>query len=353
MTDKKSAANGLNLPQNVEVSRLASGKFRRYHQRNWRQRVLDLKTVALNLRDVWLVIIGTMQAVFLLLTRRPDAVLLNGGAIGLPVAWGCRLLRVPYAVHESDLVPGLANRLAAKHAQLVMFGFEPDRRLAEQYQSKMTVTGIQLRSEFKAPPTRDEARQKLNISENEPVVLITGGSLGGRRLVGLVAAQIDQLVKQAQIIHITGPANVDTAQTAWNNLNQSQQPRYQIIDYVREGMIYFMAAADVAVTRAGATTLAELAQVGVPTIIVPNPRLPGGHQIKNAKWFSQRGAAITLSEDELSANPTLLNDTITSLLEQPDERKTLSESIKALSNPDATQTIAQHLLQLAAKDKSK
>lgn len=343
VTDRRSTVDP---PAGVRLNRVYSGKFRRYHGRSWWQRLIDLPTLLLNLRDVVLVILGFIQSLWLMLRRRPDVVFLNGGAICLPISFVCRLLGVPYLIHESDVVMGLSNRLAASHAKLILFGLEPGEAVRASLKAQTKVVGIQLRPEFNDPPSRANAKQALGLAADAPAVLITGGSQGAQNLNRVIYAVAEDLSLSAVVFHIVGHGHGDEASQVNSALKPELQPNYRISEYEPHRMMILMAAADVVVTRAGATTLSELAQLGAATVIVPNPMLTGGHQSLNAELFAENGAAVVLSESELLADPGLLSQTVSQLINDKSKRAELSRQIKLLAQPDATEQIVAAVRQV-------
>lgn len=339
VTDHNPAAAAALSGSRWPIKRLRSGKFRRYHGRGWSSRLLDIGTLMSNLVDLFKVGVGLIQAVGLMLRRRPDVVFINGGSVGVPVAWAARLLGRPYLIHESDTMAGLANRLIEPSARRVLIGLAN----ADQVQDERhVVTGIPLRPGFAEAKAGGAiaARRKLGFNTAKPMVLITGGSQGAANLNQAVVSIAPRLVESANVVHLAGAANVARLKSRTEGLGRG----YRLVGFAAEEMADYLAAADLVVARAGASTLADLAYFAKPAIIVPNPMLSGGHQLSNARSFTEAKAALVLDEDELKNSPERLLDAIRGLLGDKKHLARLSRAIAGLARPDATQDIAKQIL---------
>lgn len=337
VTDRSRVARSITSDLNDETHRLLSGKFRRYHGRSWIQRLSDVSTLLLNLRDVLFLGIGLLQAVWLMLRRRPKVVFINGGAIGVPVATTARFLRVPYLIHESDTQTGLANRLIGGGAKRILLGLGGGTKLAGS-----VVTGIPVRQNFASARklSREDAKSSLGLDINLPLVLITGGSQGAAIINKAAVSVAPELAELAQVVHLCGSNHIENLSQVVNLPKNA----YRLIGFAGEEMAHYYAAADLVVTRAGATTLADLAFFGKPAILIPNPMLVGGHQLANAQLFADAGAAELLDEAVLSTDPKRLVAAVRSVLESERLRRQLSQNISAFARPDATEQIAKHIL---------
>lgn len=324
------------------IYQLSTGKFRRYHTNTLWQHIVDIKTNMLNIKDLLLVIIGFITAVYYLAVNRPNLVFINGGSIGVPVGLACRMLLVPYMVHESDTVFGLSNRIIANHAKAIAFGFNLPKNTKKHVLSK--VTGIPLNPNFyKDDLDIESAKKKVQDQYNfdnfnKPLVLITGGSQGALRLNRIVQSVLDDLVLQFNILHITGKNQLNDAKIAFDKLAKNYQGSYRFTGFV-SNMYEIMQASDLVITRAGATSLAEVAILKKPTIIVPNPLLTGGHQTANARWFENQKAAVVLSEIELINNPYLLSQKIINTMFDVNLKNELSQNIAKLGNKNTISNI--------------
>lgn len=295
-----------------------------------------------------LVIAGTIQSIIKLIVWRPDVVFTKGGYVCLPVGWAARLLRIPLVIHDSDAHPGLTNKLLARSATAIATGAP-----LEYYsypKSKTTYVGVPVGEAF-APYTieqRNAAKRELEVSINDPLIVVTGGGLGARRINDAIALHLTQLTSLATVILISGTEQYDELRA----ITPRDDPRFQLHSFVSSGMVTMLAAADVVITRAGATTLLELAALAKPTILVPNGQLTGGHQLKNAKVYEDNDAAIVVDDTLFSsAGDTTLVDAVKMLLASPDRQKTLSHNIHALAKPHAARDMATLILSTAAPKK--
>jgi len=328
-----SALAGVKWP----VKRLRSGKFRRYHGRSFSGRIFDFGTLLRNLADLFAFGLGLVQSVWLMMRWRPDVVFINGGSIGVPVAWVARLFGRPYLIHESDTKTGLANRLIAPGSRRILLGLPGE---GWPQDGRHFVTGIPLRPNFLAAKRAGgaAARRKLKLPKSTPIVLVTGGSQGAAALNRAMLVIAPQLVGQAYVVHLAGARNA-------KRLKAAIPPRgYRLLGFVGAEMADYLAAADVVVSRAGASTLADLAFFAKPAIIIPNPLLVGGHQLTNAELFANNGAAVVLGESDVSERPQRLLGAINRLLDDKSEQRRLSGALATLAQPQATKQIAGHIM---------
>lgn len=321
------------------VKRLFSGKFRRYHGRGWQSRLLDVGTLLRNIVDTAFIGLGFIQALWLMLSQRPQVVFINGGSIGVPVAWAANLFNRPYLIHESDTTPGLANRLIAPKAKRVLLGL-PNNELPGD--GRHFVTGIPLRANFAKVKSAGvaTAKRKLRLPTGKPMVLVTGGSQGAANINGVIASIAPALAKLATVVHLCGPAHLAELKAR----GDLPKTGYRLVGFAGQEMADYLAAANIVVARAGASTLADLAYFAKPAIIIPNPLLVGGHQLTNAQSFASAGAAVVLDERSVLERPQRLLGAIERLLANHSELKRLSAAMGALARPEATAEIAKHIL---------
>ena len=331
-----------------EVYLVSAGKFRRYHGEGLRQ-LLDVKTVWLNLRDGLRVVAGMWQSWRLLRRLKPDIVFCKGGFVGVPVGLAAALCKVPYVTHDSDAIPGLANRIiarwAAGHAVALNTTHYP-------YPRRITRTvGVPIAPEYKLVDDRAmrAARKQLQLA-GHPVVLVTGGGLGASRLNNVVLQIVPALLRRyprLRLIHTVGTDHEQTMHTAYDQtIPAVDRARVQDIGYTTELQRY-STAADVVIARGGATNFAELAAQGKPAIIVPNPLLTGGHQLKNAEIYAQAGAVVLVREQDMLTNPDTLLEKLCELLDDREARMTLSTHIVQFARPAAARELAEYIMSCA------
>lgn len=244
----------------------------------------------------------TNQAVSLLKEIKPDVVFSKGGYVSLPVTLACKKLNIPYVIHESDFSMGLANKIVAKDAKTVMTNFEINK--GKNYKK----FGIPLKSSIFSTKNKDEILKNLNLPKRK-TILVTGGSLGAKNLNEKVLQSINSLCKNYNVIHLTGKNN---------SIKINSFGYIQIPFSSNMGELYKVA--DVVVSRAGATTLAELDALSKKAVLVPlSSKVSRGDQEKNANYFAKKEGFITILDDELSSEKLI--DSITRLMNMTFEKK--------------------------------
>lgn len=327
--------------ESVPVQTIYSGKFRRYNNLPlWRQ-IIRPSIILPNIRDFFLVGVGFLQSVTRLLFWRPDVVFTKGGFVCLPVGMAAKVLGVPLVIHDSDAHPGLTNRILGKWATSIATGAP-----LEHYnysKDRAHYVGIPVAREFKPfnESQRREAREVLGVDPTRPLVVVTGGGLGAQRINNAVVKCLDELLKVTSIILVSGSGQYDDLATLTPNY---MSDRFQLHSFVSKDMYVMLGAADIVVTRAGATTILELAALAKPTILIPNGYLTGGHQLKNAAVYAQKQAVVVLDEHVLDADATTLVTTVTELLGDAAKRQQLSVNFQAFSKPHAALDMANLIL---------
>lgn len=328
----------------VPVSTVFAGKFRRYNGVSWWKQLLDIPTTLRNLGDIFLIGLGTIQSFVIVLGWKPDVIFTKGGFVCLPVGIVARLLNIPLVIHDSDAHPGLTNRILAKWATRIATGAP-----LENYPyptMKSSYVGIPVDTHFH-PYTPDEqlaAKSWLGmVDTTKPLVVVTGGGLGAKRINDAMTQIGEQLVADgASIYHISGEGQFSAVQRL-----APETVDYMVVPFIADRMHDVLGAADVVVTRAGATTLLELAALAKSIIIVPNPLLTGGHQLKNATVYEAAKAAVIVDEADL-ATPQVLSDAISNLLAAPELRASYGSALHTFAKPDAAIDVAMLIIKAAA-----
>jgi UDP-N-acetylglucosamine--N-acetylmuramyl-(pentapeptide) pyrophosphoryl-undecaprenol N-acetylglucosamine transferase len=328
------------------VFTVRAGKFRRYHGEGLKQ-LLDIPTMLKNARDAGYTLVGIFQSYHILRELRPNGIFIKGGFVGVPVGLAAAALGIPYITHDSDAVPGLANRIISRWAAKHAVALKPS---AYGYPSDKTVmTGIPLRSDF--VPVGDRLKQqyraKLQLPAKAKVLFVIGGGLGAQHINRAVASAMPHLLrefKDLHVIHAVGRANETALQAAYHDkLSPAEQGRLQVDGFI-DNVYLYSGAADVVITRAGATNLAEFALQGKACIVIPSPFLAGGHQLKNARYLAGRQAALVLDEADLTADPNRLARQVSGLLRDPARQQQLSAQLALLAHPDAAAKLAKLIL---------
>ena len=275
-------------------------------------------------------LVGMFRAVFLLARHRPRAVVSLGGYASVPCGLAAVLLRIPLVVVEQNAVPGAANRLLGRFAKACATSF-PDTDLP-----RAELTGNPVRPEIRSLVGRnEEARHSLG-QDDRPLVVAFGGSLGARRLNRAVINLVEGWTGEEVVIrHVVGPRGWSAGERA---LMCSAGVDYRPVDYEHD-LPTVLAAADLVVCRSGATTVAELAVLGVPAVLVPLPGAPGDHQTANARQHADAGGGVVLEDDRLEQGD--LAGVVASLLADPGRRRAMSTAALAVSKPDAAEKVVE------------
>jgi UDP-N-acetylglucosamine--N-acetylmuramyl-(pentapeptide) pyrophosphoryl-undecaprenol N-acetylglucosamine transferase len=337
----------------TKVFSVWSGKFRRYHGEGLKQ-LLDIPTMIKNIRDFFFVILGILQSILLLRREKPDVVFIKGGFVGVPIGLAAALHKIPYITHDSDAIPGLANRIISRwaHHHAVAMPIEN-----YQYDSnKTTQVGVPIDNNFSIVTRKkqDEFIAALGMEKDSEIILITGGGLGAERLnnsVIKIARMMLSKRRKLQIIHVTGPSHYQVIQDAYTNKIKDSDMRKRVIvkSFIKD-MYRYTGAADVIVARAGANSLAEFAAQQKACIIIPNHQLTGGHQLKNAEVLRSLGAVVYLSDIALQQNSDLLRKEIDALLDNPKSREKIAKALHATADYSAAQKLATIILNTAKRE---
>ena len=333
-------------PNIDEVQSVSAGKFRRYHGEGIKQ-LLDIKTMALNFRDMFRVVAGTFQSWRLLRKLKPEVIFIKGGFVGVPVGFAAAKLHIPFITHDSDALPGLANRIIARWA--VKHAVAMPKEIYAYKQGQTFTVGVPVVAEYQrvTPELQARYRQELSVPADAPMVFVIGGGLGSQRINDAVIHCVPELLQEFPnlvIVHGVGRANESVASTSYDELvSTDKRPQVQVAGYLHD-VYRYSGAADVIVTRAGATNLAEFAVQGKACIVIPSPFLAGGHQLKNAKYLEEHQATEQIPEDIVMKQPELLSKMISELLHNPEHRAALGERFTSFGNPHAARDLAELLL---------
>lgn len=309
------------------------------------QRSLSPASIKHNLNTLLNMNRSKKQANAILDDFEPNLVVGTGGYASFPVVKAAAARGIPTAVHESNAVPGLTTQALAKVVDQVLVGFEESRKHYEAPQ-KVVTTGTPVRGDF-FRYNRREARAVLGIDDERPLVLSYWGSLGAEVMNGYMVDFLTSLHRDGvpfRHIHGAGRDFADvTAGLKKRGVDYSGASGLEVREYIYD-MPTVMAAADVVLCRAGASTLAELTAIARPSILVPSPNVTADHQTKNAKVLADGGGAILIPEGECSAE--VLYRTTAELLARPEKRQEMARRLNSLGTPDAAERIYETLLKL-------
>ena len=281
---------------------------------------------------------GVLGAARLLRRLRPRVVFATGGFVALPVVVAAAALRIPIVVHEQVTVPGLANRIAARLARRIAITFAESARHFPA--GRTVVTGNPLRPELRAG-SRAEAATRFGLDPALPLVYVTGGAQGAQRINRAVGEILAPLLGLAQVIHQCGD-NPATGDRPWLEARRAALPpalaaRSTVVPWVGDELAGIYAAAALVVARAGAGTVNECCQLGVPALYIPLPGTRGDEQTANARLVERAGGAVVLPQSHLT--PERLLAEIQRLLADPQRLKQMGEHAMRLAVPDAAERL--------------
>ena len=269
-------------PLGIPYHPIHAGKLRRY---------LDFK----NLTDLFHISRGFLDSLAIIAKLKPDVVFSKGGFVSSPVVWASWFHRVPVVIHESDITPGLANKLSIPFASKICYTFPETQKYLPP--AKGVFTGLPVRESL----LRGDAatgKQLCGFTGNMPVLMVIGGSQGSEILNRSIRGLIGDITQKYHLCHICGKNGVDPG------LNQISG--YTQFDYVNEELPHFMAMADLVISRAGATTLFELLALKKPNLLIPlSKQASRGDQILNARSFEKQGFSLVLPEEDLNPESLL------------------------------------------------
>jgi UDP-N-acetylglucosamine--N-acetylmuramyl-(pentapeptide) pyrophosphoryl-undecaprenol N-acetylglucosamine transferase len=352
-TDKKYYKNARKITiengMDLRIRRVIAGKLRRYTNFTFMTYLKHFDVVLKNVRDFFKNIIGFFQAFFRLLRNRPDVIFFKGGYVCLPVGSAAKILHIPYVIHDSDAAPGLTNRLLAKRATKIATGMP-----LEYYSypaDRAEWTGIPTSDDFKpvSATKQKSLKKKLGFDPEKPLLVVTGGSLGAEHINLAIREILPSLLKFTNVMLVAGreryPEMMDLKEyEKWDDgkLNSG----FRMIKFSSE-MYDLFGAADIVVSRAGASTMTELSSMAKTVIMVPNEKLPGYHQVKNARAYEKANAVVVVEDSEMHKNPELLLTAIRGLAKDKKKREELSKNLRAFVKDNAAENLANMIISVA------
>lgn len=308
-------------------------------------RSFRLKEIRHNLVSVKNLLHAKREADAILDSFRPDLIVGTGGYASYPIVRYGAQRGIPTAVHESNVVPGLTTRQLEGSALRVMVGFE-DCRAHYKHPEKVVVTGTPVRGDF-FTQSREEAKRKLGMDDGRPLVVSFWGSLGAGRMNGMMAEFLALEAAHEPFHHIHGVGSI-----SWDAMRReldargvdlAAHPALDVREYIYD-MADVMRAADLVLSRAGASTIAELTALGVPAILVPSPNVTNHHQEKNANALGEHGAALVLPQEGLDGKQ--LFAAAANILHDDARRAEMERSMASLGVRDATERIYETVMSL-------
>ena len=274
---------------------------------------------------------------------KPDVVVAFGGYVCIPVGRAAKKMGVPLVVHEQNSVMGMANKYLAKTARAVALTYEvAGAPVADK--EKLVVTGNPVRSSV-LTSTREEGRSMLGIPEEASMLLVFGGSLSARHLNAAISSMKKDLlaIDNLYVVHITGPKELETVEAVLA-LTEEEKKRYLVMGY-QNRMGETMAACDMVVSRAGATSLAEISARCIPAILVPFPFATADHQTTNARSYVQAGAAWMMADDMVETPE--FKELVLTFVDDEKARLKMSEAARGFETGNAASKLADVVLNAA------
>jgi len=336
---KQARATVNTFDADLRIDRVVGGKLRRYHHLTLWEHITWPSLMLSNLRDLFLVGVGVVQSFVKLVAWRPDVVFTKGGFVCLPVGFAAHLLKIPLVIHDSDAHPGLTNRILSRWATSIGTGAP-----LEHYSysaKKARYVGIPVSDQFRPFTAKEQvaAKEKWGVDTKAPLIVVTGGGLGARRINDVIVGNISKLLPLGSVVLVSGTGQFEEIREQLPD----DDPRFQLHAFVTD-MPSLLGAADVVVARAGATTILELAALAKPTILIPNAKLTGGHQIKNAAVYTEKAAVIEVNEDDMEKRPKLLIEAIRDILDNPSDAHAMAKRFRAFEKPNAAKDMAKLIL---------
>lgn len=294
-----------------------------------------------NIADLVNLPIGIIQAFFHVYSFMPDVVFSKGGYASFPVVLAAWFFRIPVIIHESDSVAGLANTIEGKMANKVAISFaEAGNYFAKK---KIIFTGNPVRHEI-FQGNKDRAIEEFGLKRNLPVVLILGGSQGAQKINNIVLEALVKIIAKIQIIHQCGVGNYEDVKQTISDFGLTDIENYHLYPFLLNNLKDAYAISDLVISRAGANNIAEIINLNKPVVLVPLSNSAGGHQLKNAYYYSSKGAALLL--DETNLTPNMLYDAIFGILDNKSKQTQMIRAARQLMSLDAARLIAEEIVKL-------
>lgn len=324
----------------TRIDVVVSGKYRRYANISFLSHIRYhlIRTHLANFLDLFKIGFGFLQSLCKLIIWRPNVVFCKGGFVCLPVGMAAHFLRIPLVIHDSDIVPGLTNRVLARFANFIGTG-TPLENYPNYPRAKTKFVGIPVRPEFRKLSAAEKIaiKEKYGFDKHRKLFFVTGGGLGSSNLNRTIIKEAPKIIDHsAQILLLTGE-NKDIVDPKTDGL--------KLEPFLTDDYPNIAATADIVITRAGATAMAELASLGAVAIIIPSPFLTGDHQTKNALVWQKANAAVVIEQKDLEAHPELLLTEAVKLLDNEKLRSCLSHNLAKFARPDALNQMVKMILE--------
>ncbi len=310
--------------QNFKYTKIYSGKWRRYFS-------------LMNFTDIFKIVFGLLQSIFLLILYRPKIIFIKGGSLGVPVAFAATILGIPYVNHESDARLGLANKIISRFSKIIFVAFPEDLYCTNVSENKIKIKSVGI-------PLAPEFNKLKNNNNKVSTILFLGGSLGSKKINDSLKPILQDILTKYKVIHICGQNNLKEFQNVKLKLNPKYKNNYKLYGFVEQGIANIIQMSDLVVSRAGATIIFELASLAKPVILIPlGKKVSRGDQEDNCKIIQRLRAAIIINNEELS--PNKLQQELYKLINNPDKLNEISTHIKSIAQKNSSEIIYNHINQ--------
>ncbi|XOB42345.1 MAG: undecaprenyldiphospho-muramoylpentapeptide beta-N-acetylglucosaminyltransferase [Candidatus Nealsonbacteria bacterium] len=316
--------------EEIKIKHILAGKIRRYS---------SVKSIAQNLVDIIFKIpIGLVQAFIYLFVLAPDVIFSKGGFGSLPTVISGWLLGIPIFLQESDVIPGMANRILARFSTEIFVSFPK----TPYFKKRMILAGNPIRTEI-LNATKKESYEFFKLTGKKPVIFIMGGSQGAQRVNDKILEILGALVENFEIIHQCGEKNVKQVKAEAKTVMPEYLAKYyHAFGFLKEQELEkAYAASDLVVSRSGSGSIFEIAAWAKPSILIPLPESAQNHQLENAYNYAQKGAAIVFEEQNFTSR--FFHEKLKNLFSRPEQLEKMSAAAKEFSKPRAAKTIAGYV----------
>ena len=333
MGPKDEFSEMLSSQEGIKTYHIFSGKIRRYE---------FLKSLPQNFLDIVVKVpLGILQAFFRIFILSPDIIFSKGGYGSVPSVIAGGILRVPIVLHESDIIPGMANRIVGRFASEIFVSF-PDTQYFPK--NKIIEVGNPIRKDI-LTGSKEEAKRLFDLKGTKPVLLLMGGSQGAQRINDMLLVVLNDALKSYEIIHQTGEKNFSQVKAgAQVVVAKERSGLYHPVAFLKEtDLRHAYAACNLICSRAGSGSVFEIAALGKPSILIPLPEAAQNHQIENAYAYQRTGACIVLEENNLT--PHFFLERVHSLFANKEELQKMSQEALAFAKPEAGRIIAKYVIE--------